>query len=245
VEPEHRVLVDGTTTYMADPDIAPRIRDTLGQDVKIIFILRSPAARTYSSFLHMVKRGHERRSAEEVFLGLPEEPEAAAADERAAVAEAAARGRVVGRPYQRLYDDTLWNFRYVGNSLYGALVQHYFASFKPENILILLFEEMARDADAPRRALGEFLGVDPALFPTALAKDNPTRVPNVSTPLGWLTEQARWIKRSNFILVRPSEIAASPLSPSRAVADRLRRIFAPEVERWSERTGRDLRTVGW
>src|SRR5260221_5784055 len=28
--PAHRVLVDGTTTYMADPAIAPRIREVLG-----------------------------------------------------------------------------------------------------------------------------------------------------------------------------------------------------------------------
>jgi hypothetical protein len=244
-EARHRVLLDGTTTYMADPAIAPRIRECLGGDIKIIFILRSPAARTYSSFLHMVKRGHERRTADEVFLGLPDDPKAAAADEAEAVVQAAAQGRVIRRPYQKLYDDVLWNFRYIGNSLYGTLVEDYFAVFRRENILILFFEDVVNDVDATRQALGRFLGIRADLFPESMAKDNPTKVPNISSPIGWLTEQARWIKRSNFTLVRPSEIAASPLAPSGEVAEKFRAIFAAEVDRWSERTGRDLRAIGW
>jgi hypothetical protein len=241
----HQILVDGTTTYMADPAIAPRIRECLGRDVKIIFILRGPAARTYSSFLHMVKRGHERRTADEVFFGLPDDPETASVRERASVVEAAARGRVIGRPYNKLYDDVLWNYRYVGNSFYSLLVESYFAEFKPENILILFFEEVTRNVSAVREMLGGFLEVDPVFFPREIAKDNPTRVPDVSTPTGWLTEQARRIKSSNFTLVRPSEVAASPLAPSREVMDKLRRIFAVEVDHWSEFAGRDLRTIGW
>ena len=244
-EARHRIRVDGTTTYMADPAIAPRIRVSLGGDVKIIFILRSPLARTYSSFLHMLKRGHERRTADEVFLDLPDDPETAAIIERSAVQVAAARGRVVGRPYRSLYDDVLWNYRYVGNSLYGALVRSYFAEFKPENILILFFEDVTRDVAAAREALGRFLAIDPGLFPSKIAKGNPTRVPEISSPLAWVTEQARRIKRNNFTLVRPNEIAASPLTPSHPVREKLGRIFQSEVDHWSRQTGRDLREIGW
>jgi hypothetical protein len=244
-EAGHRILLDGTTTYMADPSIAPRIREYLGDDVKIIFILRGPAARTYSSFLHMVKRGHERRTAEEVFLRLPDAPDTAAASEIMSVIDAADRRRIARRPYQQLYDDVLWNYRYVGNSFYGSLVRDYFAAFKPENILILFFEDVARDVKVARQTLGVFLGVDPELFPTALGRDNATRVPDVSTPFGWLAEQARWIKRNNFTLVRPSEIAAAPPTPSREVAEKLQRIFAAEVAHWSAKSGRDLRALGW
>jgi hypothetical protein len=209
--PEHRVRIDGTTAYMADLAIAPRIRECLGRDVKIIFTLRNPAARTYSGFLHMLKRGHERRTADDVFLELPDDRKAAAASERAMVLTAAARGRVVDRPYRRLYDDVLWNYRYVGNSVYSTLVESYLDAFRRENVLILFFEEVISDIAKTRRQLGTFLNVDPELFPDGMNQGNQTRIPPVSTPLGWLTEQARRIKGSNFTLVRPGEITASPL----------------------------------
>ena len=173
--PEHRILVDGTTTYMADPAIAQRIRQVLGAEAKIIFVLRAPVARTYSGFLHMLKRGHERRAADEIFLDLPDNPIAAAASEHASVLEAAARGRVIGGPYRRLYDDVLWNYRYVGNSLYSTLVESYSSVFRRENILILLFEELIRDVASVRTQIGAFLDVDPNLFPQTIEMGNQTR----------------------------------------------------------------------
>ena len=243
--PERRVRIDGTTTYMADPAVAGRIRATLGENAKIIFILRSPAARSYSSYLHMLKRGHERRTADEVFLSLPDDPAAAACAERAAVSAAAGRGRVAKRPYARLYDDLLWNYRYVGNSLYASLIDSFLAVFPGDNVQVIFFEEVAADPAAAGRVLGGFLDVDPTLFPATLPSANVTRVPDPSTPWGWLVEQGRWLKNGNLTLVRPSEIAASPLVASPPVRDKLNGIFKHEVAYWSGHSGRDLRTVGW
>lgn len=243
--PSHRILVDGTTTYMADGQIAARIHACLGQETKVIFALRNPVARTYSSYLHMLKRGHERRTADEVFLSLPDEPEAALAAERASIERDAERGLIAGRPYRRLYDDVLWNYRYLGNSSYASLVQPYLDAFGEANVLVLFFEEIVRDAEHARAALATFLDLDPDAFPAALTRDNETRIPDLSSPRGRLVEQARWIKRGNFTLVRPSELAASPAKPSDAVRAKLSRIFAGEIAHWSSRSGRDLRTIGW
>lgn len=243
--PAHQIRVDGTTTYMADCTVARRIRDALGDDTKIILVLRSPAARSYSSFLHMLKRGHERRTADEVFLGLPDDPAEALAAEQVAVNAAAARGRVAARPYRKLYDDVLWNYRYVGNSRYSSLVQAYEEVFRHDYILILYFEDIVRDIGAGRETLAAFLNVDPSQFPETLSRDNRTYIPDLSSPWGWLAEQARWIKRRNFTLVRPREIAASPTKPSEAVSNKLRHIFADEVAYWSKRSGRDLSAIGW
>jgi hypothetical protein len=193
----------------------------------------------------MTKRGHERRTADEVFLTVPDDPEGAAEAERTAVAEASANNRVAGRPYSGLYDDVLWNYRYLGNTLYSALIRGYLASFGPEQILVLFFEEMISDVVAARNALGTFLGVDPQLFPQEIGKDNRTHRPDLSTPWGRLIEQARWVKRGNLTLVRPSEITASPLRSSIAVREKLDRIFASEVAYWSQYAGRDLRAIGW
>jgi hypothetical protein len=241
----HRVFVDGSTSYMADPAVAPRIFACLGGGVRIIFVLRDPSARAYSGLIHMAKRGHDRRTADEVFLELPDEAEAALGTERALIERASASNRIASRPYRNDYDDVLWNYRYVGNSLYSSLVRGYIDRFGPERILVLLLEDIITDVATVRQALGAFLQVDPELFPHAIGRDNPTYRPDLSTPWGRLIEQARWIKRGNLTLVRPSEIAASPLRSSAAIEEKLDRIFEPEVDYWSRHVGRDLRAIGW
>lgn len=241
----HRVLVDGSTSYMADDAVAPRIRLCLGNEVRIVFVLRNPSARAYSGFIHMVKRGHERRTADEVFLELPDDPEGAVSRERASIEDASARNRVASRPYRKLYDDVLWNYRYVGNSLYSSLVRSFLDTFGSERILVLFLEEITSDLVAARQALGTFLQVDPELFPRVIAKENQTYRPDLSTPWGRLIEQARWIKRGNPTIVRPGEITASPPTPSPAVQERLDRVFEAEVAYWSRHAGRDLRAIGW
>ena len=241
----HRIRVDGSTSYMADPAVAPRILKHLGDKVRIIFVLRDPSARAYSGLIHMAKRGHDRRTADEVLLAVPDDPERAAEAERASVAQAAASNRIAARPYRSLYDDVLWNYRYIGNSLYSTLVRSYFDSFGPDKILVLFFEEITSDVAAARKALGTFLGVDPELFPQVIGQDNRTYRPDLSTPWGRLIEQARWVKRGNLTLVRPSEITASPLRSSAAIQEKLDRIFASEVAYWSQYAGHDLRSIGW
>lgn len=230
--PSHRVLVDGTTTYMSDRTIARRIREKLGDHLKFIFVLRHPAARAYSGFLHMLKRGHERRSASEVFLDLPDDPEAAGEVERESVEEAARRGQVTERPYLDLYDDALWNYRYVGNSFYRLLISRYVEAFGTDRVLVLFFEDLIKDVFAAREDLGGFLGVEPSGFPDRLPESNRTNLPNLSSLGGRLFEQARWLKRGNFTLVRPQEIGASPVQPSPEVSEKLAHIFKPEVEHW-------------
>ncbi|MBI1180356.1 MAG: sulfotransferase [Alphaproteobacteria bacterium] len=245
VSPEARVVVDATTTYMADLAIAGRIRRHLGADAKIIFILRAPMDRAYSGYLHMLKRGHERRSADEVFLELPDDPSAARLAEGKAVDRAAAVRRVVEGPYRSLYDDVLWNYRYVGNSLYARQVAAYGAVFRPDNILVLIYEEAFKHPDGLRETLGNFLRIDPGGFPHQPRLANQTRLPDLGSPLGVIVEQARWIKRGNWTLVRPRLISSAPRRPSPAVAAKLRTIYRGEVDYWSGRLGRDLRERGW
>ena len=238
------VAVDGTTSYMADARVAPRIRRLLGPDVKIVFTLRNPSRRTYSAYLHMLKRGHERRTPEEVFLDLPDEPNAARTAEHAAVEAAARAGQVVARPYRRLYDDVLWNFRYYGNSCFRHQVACFDEQFAPENILILLFEDMVTDFEAVGSRLTRFLDIASDSLPAILPRRNETRTPDTSTLFGILYEQARRIKHHNFVLVRRQEGKMPPNAPPN-IAAKLAELLLPETRYWSERLGRDLSDIGW
>lgn len=239
-----RVFIDGTTTYMADPRIASRIKAALGPDLKFIFTLRDPVKRSYSGYLHMLKRGHDRRNVLEVFLALPDGPDEAAAAERAAIAKATARKRLVVWPYVPQYDDVLWNFRYVGNSQFSEQVEVYEREFGADRILVLLFEDMIRDIAPVRSRLSDFLGIPVTGFPAALPHENVTAIPATDRLLGRLIEQARRIKRGNFVLVRSDE-GRAPLKPAPEVDAKLRRIHARETDYWSTRLDRDLRDLGW
>lgn len=237
--------IDGTTTYLADPRIAGRIAGHLGRDIKLIAILRAPAARTYSGFLHMVKRGHERRSWEEVFESLPDDPDAALAAERLGIEKALAARQIKAGPYVRQYDDVLWNYRYLGNSLYSRLIQPYLAEFPRERLMVLIYEEMFARPDLLRVRLGDFLGVDPDGFREKPPLYNDTRLPDLDSPLGVAVEQARWIKRGNYTRVRPRVIKAAPSKAPSDLTARLKRIAAGETSFWSDYLGRDLTELGW
>lgn len=238
------VVVDGTTTYMADPAIAERIYRLLGPDTKFIFALRSPRKRAYSGFLHMLKRGHERRTAQEAFLSLPDDPVAAVQAERANVEVAAAARQVVAGPYVRQYDDVLWNFRYLTNSLFADQIEPFERLFGQDNILILLFEDMVADFMSERARIAAFLDIPEQGLPQTLPRENQTRMPDTGTLWGRIDEQLRRIKRGNFVFVRKAEGQA----PSRAPSDvdgKLTRLTDSEVTVWEQRLGRDLRTIGW
>ena len=239
-----RVVVDGTTTYMADPAIAERIYRMLGPDTKFIFALRSPRKRAYSGFLHMLKRGHERRTAQDVFLSLPDDPVAAVQAERDNVDAAAAARQLISRPYVRQYDDVLWNFRYLTNSLFAAQIEPFERLFGQDNMLIILFEDMVADFMFQRARIAQFLDIPELGLPQTLPRENQTRMPDTATLWGRIDEQLRRIKRGNFVFVRKAEGQA----PSRAPSDvgiKLMRLTDNEVALWEQRLGRDLRAVGW
>jgi hypothetical protein len=234
----------GTTTYMADPAIAPRIKSVLKDGTKIIFTLRAPVARSYAGYLHMLKRGHERRSPEEVFLNLPAAPQEAAAAESAAIKDAAHHRKLVVRPYRTQYDDMLWNFRYVGNSLYSGKVEQYARIFGRDNVLVLVMGEMIADPAGTAQTLGSFLGVDPAGFPSAFKRTNATRLPDTSSPSAMALEQFRRLRQGNFTFVRRTD-GSAPLKPLPAIQEKLSELFAGERDYWSGYFGRDLRQIGW
>ncbi|WP_254798547.1 sulfotransferase [Sphingobium sp. AS12] len=239
-----KYFIDGTTTYLADPEIASRIAGRLGKDIRFIVALRNPVSRAFSGFMHMVKRGHERRTAEEVFLSLSDDPLEAALTERVAVAKAAAYKQVVIPIYAKQYDDVLWNYRYLGNTLYSAQVEVFDRIFGTDSVLVLLFEDLIKNMEGENAKIATFLGVDGSSFPDVLPSRNITSVGNTATFLGRMEEQARRIKRGNFVMVRREEGDVSKEATPQ-IKQKLATIFAGETEYWSKRLDRNLAEIGW
>jgi len=111
----------------------PLIKETFGDEVKILIILRNPVSRAYSSYMHFVKDVHEKLSFEESMKMEAERKD--------------------------LKYDFMWMHRDMG--LYYKQVKAYLDAFK--NVKILLTEEFRDNPDTEMRSILEFLEVDPNL----------------------------------------------------------------------------------
>lgn len=236
--PQASVIVDATTENMANPRAAHFIVGALGSGLKAIFMLRAPTARVYSGFLHLYKRGHERRDPEDVLLGLGEDPIRAEHIEQARLARALVEHQITPEPYQRRYDDYLWSFRYVANTYYRRQIAEYETAFGSENVLVLIMERAISNPEVLRQRLSRFLDVDPAGFPDRLPHENKTRLPQHPTLRSRI---ARLVKgRPNAVDVVPV-----PTKPSPAIVEALRPLFGEETAYWSDRLDVNLADFGW
>lgn len=111
----------------------PLIKETFGDEVKILIILRNPVSRAYSSYMHFVKDVHEKLSFEESMKMEAER--------------------------KNLKYDFMWMHRDLG--LYYKQVKAYLDAFK--NVKILITEEFRENPETEMRSILEFLEVNPNL----------------------------------------------------------------------------------
>ncbi|NBB15643.1 sulfotransferase [Caulobacter sp. SLTY] len=233
-----KVRVDATTAYMPDVRVPGLLRGALGPDLKFIFILRAPAARAYSGYMHLYKRGQDRRDPEAVFGALRPDLAWAEQEELGRLARAINAGEVSPHLYRSRYDNELWAFQYLANTAYRRHVERFEGVFGAERVLVLTFEQSLAAPAELAATLGRFLDLDPSGFPEGLPHRNPTRLPVKPTLRNRL---ARIVKgRPNVVDVRPQPALASP-----EIAASLRDLFASETDYWSDRLGQDLRAQGW
>ena len=124
------LIGDDTPTYSYLKDVPARIHSMLSE-VKLLWILREPLARSISNYWHAVAVGKEGRSIENAFL-----------DE------------LSDRPVP------IWN-RYLHRSCYLGQVQRYLALFPREQLHFISFENFISDQADERERVTEFLGIAP------------------------------------------------------------------------------------
>lgn len=140
---------EASNLYLYSPTAAERIREYL-PDVKLIAVLRHPAERAYSRFLHMVRNGRE-----------PLTNFAQALDEEEA----------------RIRDHWWPDFHYLHVGLYYAQLRRYFDVFPREQLKIYLYEDLRSDPLGVLQDLFRFLGVDDTFTPDASIKYNVSGIP--------------------------------------------------------------------
>lgn len=216
-----RAIGEASASSLYVPEAPERIRRDL-PDARLIAVLRQPADRAFSSYLHLKRDGRE--PAADFAEALALEP-------------------------RRIRDNWgfLWRYRDVG--FYGRQLARYYGLFPREQIRVYLSEHLSRDPVGVIRDAYAFIGVDPAFVPDTSVQFNPGGVPRSSlfglaigyrSPLRWL---ARQVLPPSVLQRLKSGIARQALARPRldpALRAQLTAEYADDIRRVSDLIGRDL-----
>jgi hypothetical protein len=227
---DYRALFDGakgaaaigeaSALYLYLPDAAARIQAAM-PDARLVAVLRQPADRAFSSFLHLKRQGREPAPDFEAALAL--EPE-------------------------RIADNWafLWRYRDLGH--YPRQLSAYLDRFGSERLLVHLYDDLVQDPLEVMRRTYAFLGVDPSFAPDVSARTNVGGVPRGWR--GRLFGRRSPLRRAASMVVparlrrRAGALADRQALTREAIAlDTRRRLteeFRSEIDELGELLGRDL-----
>lgn len=140
---------EASVLYLYHPDAPGRIH-AYNPQMKLIAVLRHPADRAYSHFMHLIR--DEREPVTDFAKALALEPE-------------------------RRAQGWSWDYYYRDMGFYGAQLQRYLDLFTREQMRIFLYEDLLSDPLGLLRELFTFLEVDPSFQPDVSFRHNVSGVP--------------------------------------------------------------------
>ena len=146
-------VADFSPTYYDQPHAPRRVRETLGQDVRLLMIVRNPADRAYSQYKFQKGGGQEMAETFEVALDL--EQERLAGEERKQLSDPSYFSEPVNR------------HGYVTRGMYLKYIKRWHQYFSPEQLLVVRFEDFVASPQAAVDEVCDFLGTPRHAVPTA------------------------------------------------------------------------------
>jgi hypothetical protein len=140
---------EASPPYIYVPGTAERIKRYV-PEARVIAILRDPASRAYSAFLHAVRIGREPIT--DFAWALREEE-------------------------SRVRENWHYTFHYRSRGFYHAQLERYYEVFGRERVRVWLYEDLRDDPTGVAQGIYRFLGVDDTFVPDASAKHNPAGLP--------------------------------------------------------------------
>lgn len=221
---DEKAVGEASPAYLHNPEAPGRIKKRI-PDAKLVAILRNPADRAYSAFLHQVRHGRE--PCQEFTEALREE---------------GARAQKNWAP----------NWRYKGIGFYHAHLKRYFETFGPDRIRVYLHEDLKRNPAGTMRDVYRFVGVDDSFRPDTATRHNEAGVlrngllraavsrsgaliPAVKNALQMLPAETRGRIRKSVFVEPP------PLDPK--VRGELLEEYREDILKLQDLIGRDL--SGW
>lgn len=151
----HKIIGEFTPSYFIVPKVAERVYNTLGNDLKLIVMLRNPLDRAYSQYLHAKRDLIEPLSFEE-----------ALETESERLISCSEKG-----------DDISYvRFSYINGGMYSKHLKNWLEFFDINQIKIVFFEDFENNQKKVMEEITEFLDLEPYEFNTGL-KSNVAAVP--------------------------------------------------------------------
>lgn len=186
--------------YLMFPETAARIRETLGDNIKLIVVIRHPADRAYSHYLMTKRKGLEPH-----------------AFEAALAAEATRKGDLKTRKI----------FGYLERGMYGRQLQAFLQVFPAANFLFLEFErDLIRGRADMVQRVQAFLGVPLADLPLDV-HSNEAGEP-VSDTVNELVRKPNFVKRV-FKVILPMRAIRKWLR-KRFIRSNMQKVSVPRLD---------------
>ena len=195
-----RALGEASPQYLSTPGTAERIRAHI-PGVSLVAILRDPAERAYSQFLHMVRDAFE-----------PERDFLAALDAES----------------DRIRDGWSPALQYTTRHFYYRNLSSYFAAFERSQIRVYLYEDFQHDTARVLRDMYAFVGVNPEFLPDLTVTYNVSGIPKsrlLFTAYDRLYRAARAAERRGFVpgeMLDKGVVASASTAFQRWILDRPR-----------------------
>jgi hypothetical protein len=207
---------EASVWYLLSKQAAKEIH-TFAPDAKILALVRDPVQMAYSLYSLYSRSGNE---------DLPTFEAALAAEPERRQGRALSPGTYF--PEGLIYTDVV---------RHASQVERYFDVFGRDNVEVLLFDDLVRDAAGVYRRALEFLGVDPSFQ----AELDPRKAGQIARMAGIrrlrrLSPEARSYMQFDHLKLHGA--SRPPLEPE--TAESLRELFAEDVARLGALLGRDL-----
>ncbi len=170
-----KAIGDNSPSYLYYAHCIPKIQDTLGDQVRIIAMVRNPIDRAFSNYQHLVRTKRETLSFYDALQ---------AEEERT-----------------RNHWGDFWHYR--GHSLYYAKVKPYIDAFGADRVMVVVQDDLERNTLDVVQAVYRFLQVDDTFAPGNVSVVY-GKGGAVNTPLGTvLGRPGRWKVALKSLLPRP------------------------------------------
>lgn len=213
---------EASPLYLYSAHAAERIAARV-PEARLVAILRDPAERAFSHYLHLRRDGLE--------------PAATFAD-------------ALAREPERVAADWDWSFHYRALGFYDDQLARYAARFPPDHLHVVLYDDLAADPAGVARGIYRFLGVDDAFAPDVRAKLNTGGVPkegaawrvasNYDHPVRRVLRPLMPHRLRLALLSRLRERALERPALEKAVRADLVAGYRADLLRLQDRLGRDL-----
>ena len=169
---DEKAIGEASPTYIYAPGTAERIKK-YAPGAKAIALLRNPADRAYSAFLHAVQIGSEPLLDFAQALQIEEE---------------------------RIRDNWGYVFHYRNRGLYHAQLERYFEVLGRENVGVWLYEDFRDDPAGLVRDVFAFLGVDDTFVPDTSSRHRSAGIPKSGTARAAVKAMAKGARISRRML---------------------------------------------